>query len=226
MNMEIIPGLHLITGRAANVYLTIDSKGGILIDTGLPRKHKAILKFLSRLTLKPADVKHIIITHADGDHYGSLGALKEICNAQAYASPVEAEAIQAGLQSRPLKLTGLGKMLFDWTYPLFRPRATPVDHLLAEGQTLPLWGGLQVISTPGHTPGHISLFSREHSILFCGDSIRVNKAGELIPSRGANTWDESLALESVRSQAALGPKIVCPGHGSVVYNAGSKFPSI
>ena len=46
----------------------------------------------------------------------------------------------------------------------------------------------------------------------------------LIPSRGANTWDEAIALESVRLQAALNPQIVCVGHGAVVREAMKKFP--
>jgi glyoxylase-like metal-dependent hydrolase (beta-lactamase superfamily II) len=222
--MEIISGLYVIKGRAANCYL-INKAGELsLIDTGLPGNHKHIIAYLEGLDFQIQQLKQILITHADGDHYGSLSALKKISGAKVYASPIEAQAIQEGIQSRPLKLQGLKKFLFRVTYPLFKPKAVPVDHLLEEGKSLPTFGGLRVIPTPGHTPGHISLFAEQHKLLFVGDSLRATGDGILLPSRGANTWDEDRALASVRLQADLKPEIVCPGNGPIIFKASDKFP--
>ena len=96
-------------------------------------------------------------------------------------------------------------------------------HIIAEGQTLPILGGLQVLETPGHTPNHISLFAPTAGILFCGDSMVSDETG-LHGSRRGVTWDEARARESERKQAGLGAKIVCTGHGPVVKDAGGKFP--
>jgi glyoxylase-like metal-dependent hydrolase (beta-lactamase superfamily II) len=90
---------------------------------------------------------------------------------------------------------------------------------------LPALGALRVVETPGHTPGHISLFAPSTGILFVGDSL-VSANGRLRESRGANTWDQAKAIESVRKQAALGARIVCSGHGPVVMDAGNKFPLV
>jgi glyoxylase-like metal-dependent hydrolase (beta-lactamase superfamily II) len=105
-------------------------------------------------------------------------------------------------------------------------KATPfqVDEIIAEGQTLPALGGLQVLETPGHTPGHISLFAPAASLLFCGDSMVSDEKG-LQGSRPGITWNETQARASERKQAELGARIVCPGHGPVVKEATGKFPS-
>jgi glyoxylase-like metal-dependent hydrolase (beta-lactamase superfamily II) len=106
-------------------------------------------------------------------------------------------------------------------------KATPLraDEILSEGQVLPVLGGLHVLETPGHTAGHISLFSPSTGILFTGDSIVARGEG-LVRSLQPLTWDEAKADESARKQAALGACIVCSGHGPVVMDAASKFPKI
>jgi len=223
--MQIIPGLHLIKGRAANVYLITEGGELTLIDTDLPRNHKNIFAYIEGLGFQAHDLKHVIITHADGDHYGSLSALKDFSSAQVYAGQIEAKAIQDGVLSRPLKLKGVGKFLFSLTFPLFKPKPVEVDHLLEEGKSLPTFGGLHVIPTAGHTPGHISLHAPEHKLLFVGDSLRATNDGRLIASHGVNTWDDGLAQEAVRRQADMRPEIVCPGHGPVIFDAADKFPT-
>ena len=108
---------------------------------------------------------------------------------------------------------------------LFKPARIQVDELLSDGQTFPVLGGLRVLETPGHTPGHVSFFSPSAAVLFCGDSIVSEEAG-LRGSTGANNWDQARSDESVRKQAALGARILCSGHGPVVMDAAGKFPEV
>ncbi|HLF28365.1 MAG TPA: MBL fold metallo-hydrolase [Anaerolineae bacterium] len=223
--MEIIPNVHLIPGIIANPYLIVSSDGLTLIDTGIRGSDRKILKYIAELGRAPADLKRIVITHSDGDHVGSLSALKAASGARVYASRVEAEAIRAGRQSRPLKTRGLQRLLMKLIGPFLKAQPAAVDEVIAGGQTLPILDGLQVIETPGHTPGHISLFAPSARILFGGDSM-IAMNGALRESRGYNTWDEAKAIESARAQAALGAQIVCVGHGSVVQAAAGKFPRV
>jgi glyoxylase-like metal-dependent hydrolase (beta-lactamase superfamily II) len=72
--------------------------------------------------------------------------------------------------------------------------------------------GLQVLLTPGHTPGHISFFDPAERILFSGDSIVID-GGTPAPSRGGNTWDIACARASFEQQLALAPVWICGGHG-------------
>jgi glyoxylase-like metal-dependent hydrolase (beta-lactamase superfamily II) len=107
--------------------------------------------------------------------------------------------------------------------PFFKATPFQVDEILKEGQILPMLGGLHVVETSGHTPGHISLFAPEAGVLFCGDSMVTDEQG-IHGSRSGLTWDEARAEEAVRKQAALGARIVCSGHGPVVMDASGKFP--
>ena len=223
--MEIIPNVHLITATFVNVYLIIDPDGLTLIDTGTAGTEKKILKYIAGLGRAPSDVRRIIITHSDADHVGGLAALKAVTGARVYANAVEAEAIAAGRASRELKPRGLRRVLFGLVAGLIKTAPATVDEFLTDGQVLPVLGGLRVVETFGHTPGHISLFAPSVRVLFTGDSI-VAGDGELLPSRESNTWDMDRALEAVRLQAALGAQIVCSGHGPVVKDAAAKFPHV
>jgi glyoxylase-like metal-dependent hydrolase (beta-lactamase superfamily II) len=196
-----------------------------LIDAGLPGDEKKIIKYIAGLGCSPSDLKRIIITHADGDHVGSLATVKAATGARVYANAIEAEAIAAGRMSRELKIRGLLSLFFTLIGSFFKVKPAQVDEFLTDGQILPVLGGLYVVETPGHTPGHISLFAPSAGVLFVGDSL-ISRDGRLRESRGTNTWDQAKAIESVRKQAALGARIVCSGHGPVVMDAGDKFPLV
>jgi glyoxylase-like metal-dependent hydrolase (beta-lactamase superfamily II) len=223
--MEIVPNVHVLPGGFVNFYLIDEPAGLTLIDTGLSRHFKTTLHAIKQLGRSPADLKTIVLTHSDGDHVGALADLKAICGARAYTSPIEARAIEHARPSRELKMKGWQKQLFKLATPLFKIKPTQIDGLLEDGQTLPILGGLRVLYTPGHTPGHISLYAPEARLLFCGDSMVAGKDGTLRCSRGMNTWDEAQAKESVRMQQSLGAQIVCSGHGPSVRDAAGKFPT-
>jgi glyoxylase-like metal-dependent hydrolase (beta-lactamase superfamily II) len=224
--MEIYPNVHHIPGVTANPYLLIDPNGLILIDAGLPGSEKRILKYISGLGFKPNDLKQIIITHADFDHVGGLAALKKASGAQVYASATEAAAIASGRASHAMHPpNALLKLVFGLMACFGKTTKVQAVELLSDGQILPILGGLQVLDTIGHTPGHISFFSPSTGILFSGDSI-VSDQGRLYSSRQAVTWDRQKADESTRRQAGLGVTIVCPGHGQVVKDAQDKFPIV
>jgi glyoxylase-like metal-dependent hydrolase (beta-lactamase superfamily II) len=224
--MEINPNVHVIPGITANPYLLVDQAGLTLIDAGLPGSDKKIISYLKKLGYQAGDLKRIIITHADFDHVGGLAALVKASGAKVLASPLEAAAMAEGHPSRAIKPTNnLMKFIFKLLTLFGSTAKVQADELLSDGQLLPILGGLKVVDTHGHTPGHISLFLLAGGILFSGDSI-VSDAGRLYPSREAVTWDRNKADESVRRQAGLGAKIVCPGHGPVIMEAQDKFPTV
>lgn len=224
--MEIIKNIHLIPDVIANPYLIVDSDGLTLIDTGIPGSEKKILHYISNLGYQPRDLKRILITHADFDHTGSLAALKKMSGALVYANAIEAKAIATGWSSRypkPRKWTS--RILYTLGYPFTRTAPVQIDQQLMDGQTMDVLDGLQVISTPGHTPGHLSFFVPSLGVLFTGDSV-VSDDNGLYRSVEDNTWDHEAAIRSVRHQARLGALIVCPGHGPVVRSASGKFPQV
>ena len=226
MNMEIAPKVHLIPDVMANPYLIVEPDGLTLIDTGLPGSHKKILEYITDTNHSAHDLVRILITHSDLDHVGGLAALKKASGARVYASGVEAKAIAQGIPSRRIKPTKFTRRVFMFFLGrFFKPTPIHVDEIIAEGQTLPVLDGLQVLETSGHTPGHISFFAPVSGVLFVGDSI-VSRLTGLAGSVPANTWDQTAAAESVRKQAALGAQVVCSGHGPVVTDAAGKMPVV
>ncbi len=223
--MKITDNVFVVPDVVANPYIIVDAEGLTIIDTGMPSSQKKILAYIATLGKSAHDVKRIILTHSDIDHIGALHALQKATGARTYASRIEAEAIANGKPSRQINPTGfsLRRILFMILSPFFKAVPVQVDEILADGQTLPVSGGLRVLETPGHTPGHISLFLRAEGILFCGDSM-VTEAHVIYGSRPGLTWDEAKARESEQRQAELGARIVCSGHGPVVMDATGKFP--
>jgi len=223
--MKITENVFVVPGVVANTYILVDGDEVTVIDAGLPRSQKKILAYISGLGKRAQDVRRIIITHADLDHFGGLAALKAATGARTYASRIETDAIAQGRSSRQIRPSGLSlrRVLFALLQPFVKATPVQVDEILAEGDTLPVLGGVRVVETPGHTPGHISLFAASAKILFCGDSM-VSDGNGLLGSRPGITWDETKARESERKQAALGATIVCSGHGSVIMDANGKFP--
>jgi len=222
--MEVIPNVYLISGTVVNCYLIAEPDGLTLIDTGLPSYESKIRKTITALGYTLQDLKNILLTHSDGDHVGSLAALKASSGAKVYASAIEAQAIEAGIPSRKGRLNWIGKILHFPISRFFKAAPCKVDHILTPGQDLPILERLWVVPTPGHTPGHISFYSAAAKILFAGDSVR-SAYGKLICSSGKFTWNEKDAFDSMRLQEAMKPQTVCVGHGPVIRNAVMKFES-
>jgi len=223
--MKIVENVFLVPGVVANPYILVDADGLTIIDAGLPRSERKILAYAASLGKSAHSVKRIILTHADLDHVGGLAALHKLTGARTYASKLEAEAIAAGIPSRQIKSSGFSvmRLMFSLLRPFMKVTPIQVDEILTDGQILPSLGGLRVVETPGHTPGHISLFAPAVGILFCGDSLVTDENG-IYGSRPGLTWDAAKAKEAERKQAALGAHIVCSGHGPVIMDATGKFP--
>lgn len=221
--MNIASGVFAVPEVVANTYVIIDADGLTLIDAGLPRSQHRILRFIASLGCSARDLRRILITHADWDHVGSLAALHKATGARTFASRIEAEAMAAGRSSRPTKLPASTSLIRRLMRRFMSPRPFRVDEILADGQILPMLGGLHVVDTAGHCPGHISFFSPSTGILFCGDSMVTDEHG-IHGSRPIFTWDAAMAQQAVRKQAALGARIVCSGHGPVVFDAAGRFP--
>lgn len=215
--MRIAPNLFFVPGVVANVFVLCEPGGVTLVDTGLPYSHTRIVRFLAGIGIAPAQVRAILITHADRDHMGSVAALRELTGARIYASRAEGEAMAESRETRRLRVTGLYRLALGLLRPLFaKARPAPADEFVEDGQRLPFFGGLRVLATPGHTPGHVSFFAEAHGVLFAGDSLRAI-GRRLRISGGPNTLDEAQAHASAQRQYALHPRVICCGHGPAVF---------
>lgn len=203
--------------RFVNLFLIHEPAGLTLVDAGTPAGPRVVERALRREGLDPSAIRSILITHADPDHVGGAAALQRATGAELYAGELEAEALARGVASRePLGSPALMPLLtlMDRMMPITPARAS---HTIGPGDELPILGGLRVLGTPGHTPGHLSFYAPRYGLLFAGDSLMAI-GGRLRFLDGPFTWDYERGRESVRRQAALAPRVICCGHGPVVHN--------
>jgi glyoxylase-like metal-dependent hydrolase (beta-lactamase superfamily II) len=208
--MQITPQIHQIKGMA-NQYLLVAQEEITLIDTGMASNANKILKFIQSIGHNPENLKRILITHSDPDHIGSVNTLRDKTGAKVYASKIEAEAMQTGKPSREIRPKGVLILVFKLMEIIIPSQLIAVDEILEIGQVLPILGGLQVVASSGHTPGHISFYLPEERILFAGDSIE-NHQGKAVPNLSALTGDTVEAQISYDKLMALNPLVIGCGH--------------
>ncbi|MDO8669990.1 MAG: MBL fold metallo-hydrolase [Dehalococcoidia bacterium] len=185
---------HIMRLTSTNVYL-IGEKDALLIDSGLGEEasNKLIFDALEAVSAKLA---WIVITHVHKDHFGGAGALKEATGARIAVHAANAAALEK--ESDSLK----------------------VDILLDHRSQFHVDGvKVEVINTPGHSPGDLCLFVQESGILFTGDTIlgtgTVMVDGDMVQY-----------MESLHRLLDYEARIICPGHGPVVPDARKKIREI
>lgn len=228
--MPVLPGVTQIRGGIVNCYLIADADGLVLIDAGMPADMRRILQAIYASGRALRDLRLILITHADGDHVGCAALLQLAARAAGGAARLcvpagEAASLAAGKPAREMRARGLLKMVSQLAARLFAFKPLAADATLLDGELLPVLGGLHVLTTPGHTPGHCSFFAGAQRLLFAGDAFK-NFGGRLRVSDGMNTWDERAALQSAVRLSALAPDVLCMGHGPVLRDAGAAMQRV
>jgi glyoxylase-like metal-dependent hydrolase (beta-lactamase superfamily II) len=180
-----------------------------LVDTGVPDSEDAILAAIESLGRDRSELTNIVITHADGDHVGSLAALVEATGATVWAPVLEADVIEGKKARRAGTVQESGR----------------VDRRFEPGETLPLHGGIETHATHGHTAGHVALFLPAEKILIAGDCLN-NREG-LSGSAPEHTLDPVQARRAVTVVAALRPETIVFGHGpSIVGGAAEQLDEL
>jgi glyoxylase-like metal-dependent hydrolase (beta-lactamase superfamily II) len=200
-----------------NCYLVEEDDGLTLVDTMIPRSAKAILAAAQDLG-KP--IVRIALTHAHGDHIGSLDELAQ----------GELSGAEVSISSRDARLLA-GDQSLDPGEPDDKLRGgypgadTRPGRTFEPGERV---GSLEVIGNPGHTPGHVAFLDTRDRTLYCGDTFSTlggvytsAKVNPLFPLPTMATWHRPMVVESARALRALDPPRLAPGHGKVVDNPGA-----
>jgi glyoxylase-like metal-dependent hydrolase (beta-lactamase superfamily II) len=200
----------------------------ILVDTGLPGKAGRLAQALRPMGSAVKEIRHVLVTHHHVDHTGSLAALCRETDATVYCSPVDAPIVRGDRMPPKLNRAKVsGRVLGPAIERLGPKRAEPhtIDHALADGETLPIAGGMRVIATPGHTAGHVSfLLDRDGGILVAGDAAgaRGTKAGPPVGAIfGMATEDIAEAVRSFQKLATFDFEAALTGHGNPVRSGAS-----
>jgi len=223
--------IHGFTTLIVNVYFVGDpekSDDWVLIDAGIPGSENKILSEAAIRYGEAKPPKAIILTHGHFDHVGAVKELAEGWGVPVYAHSEELPYL-TGKKSYPPGDPSVGGGLMAMISPLYpNEPINLVDiakPLPADG-TVPHMEKWRFIHTPGHTPGHISLFREEDRSLIVGDAfITVKQESALAvftqeeaihgpPAYFTPDWDQ--ARKSVKKLEALKPKIAYTGHGQVI----------
>jgi glyoxylase-like metal-dependent hydrolase (beta-lactamase superfamily II) len=198
-----------------NLTLIMDEQNGnTLVDAGLPNQTEAISAALVEAGIGVGDLRRIIFTHQDLDHVGSGAALVRQSDARVLAHPADAPYIEGS--QRPLKPSPeMLEQRPQMREVLERLEPVGIDEYVEDGTRLDLAGGTRVISTPGHTPGHISLYVERSKVLIAGDALTAEK-GSLNGPNPSMTLEMRTAIQSVRRLADLEIDTIVCYHGGVV----------
>jgi glyoxylase-like metal-dependent hydrolase (beta-lactamase superfamily II) len=197
-----------------NAYLVREADGFTLVDTTMPKTGDALL---AAARDAGAPIRRIALTHGHGDHVGSLDELKGKLGAEVQVLMSEPDArIHAGE-------TGVeGKPKGSWP-----TLSTVPDVRLAPGDRV---GSLEVIPSPGHTPGHVAFLDTRDRTLIAGDvfttfgSVQVtNHFYWRFPLAAMATNDKQQDLASARALRALDPSLLVVGHGGAVSGPGTRM---
>ncbi len=209
--MEVIPGVHQITDKGVNIFLIVEDRL-TLIDTGFRGSYSKIRNLVHSLGRSLEDISLMIITHNHPDHVGGVEALRRVSPAKVAIQKADTAITRRDWQL-PRLIKGVQRIPpFSGLVGFLFPELHRLDILLNGGEVLAPLGGLEVIHTPGHTPGSISLFAPKRRLLIVGDSIngRHNDL-RLAPESVSHNVDQ--LYESMKGIAKLDFDVICFGHG-------------
>jgi glyoxylase-like metal-dependent hydrolase (beta-lactamase superfamily II) len=213
-------------GRPTVIYPTLmwDDETVILVDTGFPGQINAIREAMNKTGVAFEKLNKVILTHQDIDHIGSLpdiikelhGKVEVICH------EFEKPYIQGDkplIKMDPAQMLKMAQSMPENRREMFErtlrnPPKARVDATVTDGQELPLCGGISVIFTPGHTPGHIGLYHTKSKTLVSGDSLIVQD-GKLCGPRPQVAADIEMAIKSLEKYKNYDIDVVICYHGGV-----------
>jgi glyoxylase-like metal-dependent hydrolase (beta-lactamase superfamily II) len=223
----VAPGVWGLRDVFVNLYMIHNERARtwVLVDAGLKTSATKIRRMAQELFWPDSKPSAIVLTHGHFDHVGSLRMLAEEWNVPVYAHELERPFLLGKCAYPPPDPTVGGGMM---AYSSFMYPKGPIDlgdrlQELPEDGKVPGLPGWTWLHTPGHSPGHVSLFRKRDKVLIAGDAFVTTRQESLLavarqskilsgpPKYFTCDWDA--AADSVRLLAGLEPEIAATGHG-------------
>jgi glyoxylase-like metal-dependent hydrolase (beta-lactamase superfamily II) len=201
--MQIAPAVHAVPLRSGYVFL-IDEPQMTLVDAGLSGSRRVVDRHVQGIGRSLDDLTRIICTHAHPDHIGGVRELAGDRDVEVLMHPADLDGLKVTLRDAVAN-RNRGQLIAYFTrHP---GEATPI----VDGQVLPILGGLQVVHTPGHTPGSVCLYAPRHKLLFTGDVLQVIRRKVTFASAFFSD-DMAMARASVARLAELDVETIAFSH--------------
>ena len=205
--MEILPGVHMVPGiRWSRAYL-IEDDSMALVDAGLPWNARSVTAYIRSIGRRPEDLGWILMTHSHPDHASGALGISRRTGAEIVAHAQDTKSHSDNVVS--LSYMGVFTSL---KLPLPFLQRAPVGRTVADGEVLPVLGGIRVVHTPGHTPGSVCYLLESRGVMFSGDTLFSNgkQLSRSVPFPGSNNRHYRNSLDML---GELKFDALCGGHG-------------
>ncbi len=232
--IEIAPEVYRLNfGGVVSAYLLGNARGWVLADTGFAGQFEYIKDAAEQVFGVGAKPGAVVLTHGHGDHSGSALGLATYWDVPVYAHRMELPFLNGKSDYPPADPTTGGPFAFALRFAPWISRGADfgdvVQVLPADGSVPGLMEEWRFVETPGHTPGHVSLWRERDAVLIAGDALAtmyvdslralVSRRTAVSPPAAPVTTDWYAARKSIEKLAALEPKVIAPGHGEPMVGA-------
>ena len=248
--MEVLRGVHQIkipfpegASEETNIYIIEGSQGNIMVDSGWDCQESlwALQEGMRKTHLKLQDIKQIVITHIHPDHYGLASKIKQLCGAKLAMHRLDAGLIISRYKDYVDLVKKTGEELQQNGVPdnelpqlkeaslwMKKYVAPDVPEVMLENSETISNGSfeLEVLWTPGHSPGHICLYEPDRKFILTGDHILYDTTSHIgyNPQSSENPLRDYLS--SLHKLERLKVLFVLPGHGPVFNALGLRINKI
>ena len=210
--IRVVKGVFQIRALGSRVTALIGKDRALLIDAGMKGSENLILSGLDELGVSADMLSGVIVTHYHPDHAGGVQELVYERNIPVMAHRLDSQFLK-GAEEQPNPFQR--RLMARLAAPLMErvnASTTPIDTELEDGDTVPFDFPVQIVHTPGHTPGSIAIFLPDQKVVIVGDALQYRLGRKLTPPAAAVTQDPERAMESLRKLVRLDFHTICFSH--------------
>lgn len=229
--------VNLSNIKNINIHLIKNINGYTLIDTGwnIEGKTDELLNKLNELQINLDEINQIILTHLHIDHFGLVNKLRKLTKFELLVNPRELifyKNFETNIFNKLLTYTGFQevetKEIIQMLNLIKKIIPTKIDRWLYGNEIIKSRKNESIIiSTPGHTPGNLSIYNSKEKLLISGDHILPNITSNITfyPFiKNYNPLDDY--FKSLNRISKLDIIKISPSHGDIFFNINRRIEEI